>query len=380
MVRWLPAVHEPFPDVGRRSSNNLRKKTVHTVKNASPHHDVDNLADDGPCLDTVQLARLEQSFRHWVEATPRRDVRLSRRRILLVFLLIRYTGAKLSEILRLDPFTDIAGETVCIPEGDGEDTYGRTISIAGPLSREIQATLADPDFRDSLTNLFAVDPAFVRRKFYERAGACGFPKRLGGPEMIRRARAVELVRGNMPLPAVQRLLGHSTPNLTAAHFSFSDDELHRMTKLFIERESSRKTSARNAFFGKIVAIERGDVQARITLVNLGGHRVSSIITSESLERLGLQPGRLVTAEVKAPWIMLQCGEDSALCSADNRFPGTIVRINAGKVTTEYVVRLDDGTELCALVSTANASALSLGIDAPAGVAFNGFAVILHADD
>ena len=122
--------------------------------------------------------------------------------------------------------------------------------------------------------------------------------------MIRRARAVELIQGNMPLPAVQKLMGHSTPNLTAAHVSFSDEDLQSITKLFMEREAYRKTSARNAFWGKIVEIQHGDIQARITLVTISGHQVAAIITNDSLDRLGLQPGRLVTAEVKAPWIIL----------------------------------------------------------------------------
>lgn len=344
-----------------------------------PSGDDTPLTEDSTCLDTVQLARLEQSFRRWVETTARRDVRLSRRRILLVFLLIRATGAKLSEILRLDPFTDIQGQTVCIRDEVAATNCIRRVSIAEPLSREIQETLADPEIRHSLGHHFAIDPAFVRRKFYERAEACGLPKRLSGPEMIRRARAVELVRGNMPLPAVQKLLGHSTPNLTTAHVTFTEEELHRVTKLFIERESSRKTSARNAFFGKIVAIERGDVQARVSLVNLGGHHIASIITRESLTRLGLRPGILVTAEVKAPWIMLQRGSSLAGCSADNRLPGEIVRINRGKVNTEYVVRIDDGTELCALISTASGKTLGLAVGETIWAVFNGFAVILHSD-
>ena len=191
--------------------------------------------DEGACLETAQLSQLEQSFRKWAGEPPRRDIGLSRRRILLVFLLIRYNGAKLNEILALDPFTDIDAEQqlVCIRELDSVDQdCVRKISISEHLSKEIRETLADSPFRASLTNLFAVDPAFVRRKFYERAEACGFAKRLGGPEMIRRARAVELIQGNMPLPAVQKLMGHSTPNLTAAHVSFSDEDLQSITKLF----------------------------------------------------------------------------------------------------------------------------------------------------
>jgi len=337
---------------------------------------------DGPCLDAVQLSQLEQSFRLWADASRRRDVQLSRRRILIVFLLIRYTGAKLNEILSLDPFVDIDAhhQMVCIRDFDsGEQGCIRKITIAEHLNKEIQTALADPLFRDSLTNLFAVDPAFVRRKFYERAEACGFPKRLGSPEMIRRARAVELMQSNMPLPAVQKLLGHSTPNLTTAYVSFSEEELQRVTKLFVERESTRKTSARNAFFGKIIDIQRGDIQSLVCLINLAGYTVTAMITNNSLERLGLQLGWLVTAEVKAPWVILQRGDTETPYSAENRFKGKVVRINRGKVSSEFVVRIGDGTELCSLVSTSSSKALSLKVGDPVWALFNCFAVILHAD-
>ncbi len=337
---------------------------------------------EGSCLDTMQLSRLEQSFRQWVEASSRTDVRLARRRILLVFLLIRYTGAKLNEILALDPFADIDAERrmVCIRNLEpGAPECVREITIAEHLGKEVREALADPLFRDSLTNLFAVDPAFVRRKFYERAEACGFAKRLGGPEMIRRARAVELMQSNMPLPAVQKLLGHSTPNLTTAYVSFSEEELQRVTRLFMEREATRKTSARNAFFGKIIDIQRGDIQSLVCLVNLAGYTVTAMITNTSLERLGLQVASLVTAEVKAPWVILQRGDIESPCSAENRFQGEVVRINTGKVSSEYVVRIGDGTELCASLSTSGSKALHLKVGDPVRALFNCFSVILHAD-
>ncbi len=333
---------------------------------------------DGSCLDPEQLNRLEQSFRQWVDDSPRLNVRLSRRRILIIFLLIRYTGAKLNEILALDPFTDIQEQAVCIRDLESkEQGCVRTVTIAENLSKEIREALADPAFQDSLTNQFAIDPAFVRRKFYERAEACGFVKRMGGPEMIRRARAVELMQSNMPLPAIQKLLGHSTPNLTTAHVTYSDEELQRVTRFFMERESTRKTSARNSFFGKITDIRTGDIQAQVTMMNPGGHHITTLITMESLERLHLQVGRLVTAEVKAPWVMLQPGDKAIPSSADNRFKGEVVRINKGKVSTEYVVRIDDGTELCAMASTSGSKTLQLEVGDSTWVVFNCFAVILH---
>jgi molybdate transport system regulatory protein len=337
---------------------------------------------DGSCLDSAQLSQLEQSFRQWVDASLRQDVRLSRRRILIVFLLIRYTGAKLNEILTLDPFTDIdvAHREVCIRDVEaGGQGCMRKITIAEHLSKEIQDQLADPLFRKSLTNLFAVDPAFVRRKFYERAEFCGFSKRLGSPEMIRRARAVELMQSNMPLPAVQKLLGHSTPNLTTAYVAFSEEEIERVTRLFMERESIRKTSARNAFFGKVSGIQRGDIQSLVCLVNLAGFTLTAMITNNSLERMALQLGGLVMAEVKAPWVILQRGDTAPHSSAENRFKGVVIRINRGKVSSEYVVRIDDGTELCSLVSATSSKALHLKVGDSAWAVFNCFAVVLHAD-
>ncbi|MBU2547120.1 MAG: TOBE domain-containing protein [Proteobacteria bacterium] len=338
--------------------------------------------DEDQCLDAVQLGRLEQSFRDWLEASPRADVRLSRRRILIIFLLIRYTGAKLNEVLALNPFEDIDFDRKSVlfrTWGADPDPGSRPVYLSGNLSREIQTALADPAFRSSLGNRFDIDPAFVRRKFYERAQACGFPKRLGGPEMIRKARAVELMQGNMPLPAVQMMLGHSTPNLTSSYVSFSEDEILRLMKLFMERESARKTSARNAFFGKVQDIQRGDIQTRVCLTTIGGYRVTTVITNHSAEHLGLKKGQLISAEVKAPWVTLQSGEAEPLSSAENRFNGVIVGMTGGEVNTEYLIRISDGTELCALVSTQSSRRLSLETGDRVWALFNCFAVVLHVD-
>ncbi|MBI9084938.1 MAG: TOBE domain-containing protein [Desulfobacterales bacterium] len=346
------------------------------------HGRIVSVPDQGQCLDTVQLDRLEQSFRTWVNGSVRADVRLSRRRILIIFLLIRYTGAKLNEVLALNPFQDIdpGRSSVFFHSSDkSNESAPREVQISETLSREIRDALADPSFRVSLKNRFGVDPGFVRRKFYERAEACGFPKRMGGPETLRKARGVELMQGNLPLPAVQKMLGHSTPNLTSSYVSFSPDDIQQVTRLFMEREASRKTSARNSFFGKIQAIQRGDIQSVVTLTTIGGHGVTTVITNDSLDRLALKEGILITAEVKAPWVILQKGDAEPVCSAENRFYGVIARSNKGRVNTEYAVRLTDETELCAIVSTAGGLAVDLNEGDRVWALFNCFAVVLHVD-
>lgn len=348
--------------------------------NGAAHGRIVDSPDDDQHLDSVQLGRLEDAFRQWAQASPRADVGLSRRRILIVFLLIRYTGAKLNEVLALHPLADIDFDRQTVTfRGTGPDgRHGsRSVEISRNLSGEMQAALADPAFRGFLANRFGVDPGFVRRKFYERAQACGLAKHLGGPEMIRQARAVELMQASMPLPAVQKLLGHSTPSLTSTYVSFSEEEMRQVTRLFMEREAARKTSARNAFFGKIRAIVKGDIQSRVELITIGGHTITTVITNDSLALLGLKPGRLVTAEVKAPWVILQKGQDAPPCSAENRLDGNVARITRGKVNTEVAVRLADGTEVCAVVTTASGRRLALNEGDRVWTLFNVFAVVLH---
>jgi len=339
-------------------------------------------SEQGRCLDSVQLDQLEQSFRSWAEDSLRRDVRLARRRILVIFLLIRYTGAKLNEVLALDPVKDIdfkESQLLFANQGTEGKVEPRRVQVSAMLCSEIRGILEDPYFKKSLKDRFDVDPGFVRRKFYERAQACGFSKDLGGPEMLRKARAVELMQANMPLPAVQKMLGHSTLNLTGSYVSFSEDEIQRVTELFMEREASRKTSARNSFFGKIQTLERGDIQTRVCLTTMGGYSVTTVITNDSVEQLALKKGQLVTAEVKAPWIILQGGEQEPESSAENRFHGVIERINKGKINTEYTVRISDGTALCAVVSTEGARRVGLDAGEKVWALFNCFAVILNLD-
>lgn len=329
-------------------------------------------------LDPVQLNRLEQAFRAWAQDTPRSDVRLSRKRILLIFLLIRYTGAKLNEVLALNPFQDINFDRQSVVFGKS-DTTPREVQIPETLSQEIQTALDDAAFQKSRDGLFNVDPGHVRRKFYERALASDFPKEMGGPDAIRKSRAVEMLQNNMPLPVVQKILGHSTPNLTASFVSFADDDIYQVAKFFLEKESKRKTSARNTFFGKINVIQKGDVQARVELVTIAGDLVTTIITNDSLTRLGLKVGTLITAEVKAPWVILQKDDEAPKCTAENKFRGTIHRITKGKVTTEYVVRIGDGTELCSVVTSDSSRKLELRENDPVWAVFNSVSVVLHLD-
>jgi molybdate transport system regulatory protein len=326
-------------------------------------------------LDLIQLNRLEQALREWAGSLRRPDLALPRRRVLLIFLLIRYTGARLSEVLGLDLKADLDFETQTVRFRKGD----RDVQLPQGVSAEIRNALESLPARNAGTGMLKLDPAHVRRKFYERAEAIGLPRALGAPEVIRRSRAVELMQGNVPLPVVQKILGHSTPSLAASYVKFSEEEMRRAETFFIDRENRRKTSARNAFFGKIKSLIKGDVQAWVEISAPGGYCISAVITNHSLERLGLKRGGLVAAEVKAPWVTIHRSAEDPASSADNVLAAAVERVVRGKVTSEIVTRIADGTEICAIVTQQSLEKLSLKPADRVWVAFNAFTVVLHAD-
>jgi molybdate transport system regulatory protein len=334
------------------------------------------------CLNTLQLSQLEQSYRQWVESSQRSDTYSSRKRILLIFLLIRYTGARLNEVLELNPLQDIDfhRQVVCFGKtGAEKDHKKREVQMSEALSNELRATLGDPLLKSASSLWFQVDPGHVRRKFYERAASCGFLPAQGAPDAIRKSRGVELIQNNMPLPVVQRMLGHSTPNMAASYVEFSDEDIQQASQFFIEKESLRKTSARNIFFGKIRAIQPGDIQSKIDMITISGASVITVITNDSLVRLGLKIGSLINAEVKAPWVILKKGNDKPGCTAENQFPGAISKITEGNISTECTVLLEDGTEVCSVITRESCERLGLQIGEPIWVLFNCFSVVLHRD-
>lgn len=338
-------------------------------------------AQDDKHLDSAQLYILEESFRTFVKRSKRKDVILSRKKILMVFLLIRYTGAKLSEVLNFNPFKDIDWNKYVISFDSKNDESGkpRKVQVSRVLLDEIKKFINEFDFEKKYDKLIFPDPGFVRKKFYERAEYCGLSKNLCGPEAIRRARAIELLKSGVPLPAVQAILGHSNPGLTSSFVSYSEDEIELIAKKFAEKESGKKTSARNSFFGKITNVLKGSIQSKIEIITDEGHKIQSVITNESLHKMGLAKGSLVSAEVKAPMVFIISADSDFRCSADNKFKGKVKRISKGAIASELVVSISKFTELCSIISSEEEVFLSFHEESDVFVFFNCFAVVLSVD-
>lgn len=65
-----------------------------------------------------------------------------------------------------------------------------------------------------------------------------------------------------------------------------------------------KVSARNQFCGKVVQLDQGSVNSDVTLQLADGHRVSAIVTNESVANLGLELDARACALVKSSQVLL----------------------------------------------------------------------------
>ena len=67
---------------------------------------------------------------------------------------------------------------------------------------------------------------------------------------------------------------------------------------------SADSSARNRFEGLVTRVVRGDVVSQVEL-QAGPHRLVAVVTTESVDDLGLEPGVLATALVKALHVVVE---------------------------------------------------------------------------
>lgn len=328
-------------------------------------------------LDATELERLETAFRHWAKEAGARGSEAGRARMLLMFLLVRYTGSKLSEVLRLNLHQDIdVGQKTVTFNGIGKSGKARKVEISSALADEAGDLLLA--LQNDGGRGFAVDPSLVRRVFYARAVDCGLDPACAGPEMIRKARAIELVQNKLPLPVVERLFGRLAPNPSLQSACFSDNEMHRLTRLFMDKETGAKSSARNHFYGKVRGLSRSGVQTLVEIAATDGEPLLAMITNASVSRLGLKPGMLVTAEVKAPWMWLESVGRSGSASADNEREGVVASVTKGKINVECVVKTV-GSDLAVILCAHGFKKLALGPGDPVKVMFGAHAVILRVE-
>jgi len=125
------------------------------------------------------------------------------------------------------------------------------------------------------------------------------------------------------------------------------------------RRMEMKISARNVWLGNVARIEKGAVNSVVTVALKGQDTVVSVITDNSVQRLGLQPGSEVLATVKAPSVMLGLEIDRQKISARNILEGTVSRIVPGVVNDEVVIDLAGGNTVTSILTSESVRRLGL---------------------
>ena len=294
----------------------------------------------------------------------------------MIYLVLRFSGAKLGETLALDDQKDIDLDGGFIHLGDGGGR--RIVSIASEGIRELRAFLEDPFNADLRGHALKMDQGHVRRKFRDVGSACNLPLSLANPAALRRYRTMELLK-NTPLPEAQRILGVSLANLAAQFICFSDDSLKKAVTSRMQVENARRMSARNTFFGEITQVITGDLQSEVELTTLGGYTIITSITNASLKTMGLKKGSQATAIVKAPWVILFRGDEDPLACARNRLAGKVAAVRRGKILSEVTAELVDGVTVCSVITGPSIERLDLHTGDPVWVLFKTSSVILLKD-
>lgn len=94
--------------------------------------------------------------------------------------------------------------------------------------------------------------------------------------------------------------------------TISGDELARFASAHASAAKPKAlgaTSARNRFVGLVTAVKRDKVMAQVDLVS-GDHRLVALISAEAADELGLAPGALAVATVKATNVVIERPEGS----------------------------------------------------------------------
>lgn len=186
---------------------------------------------EGPIyhLTEDELNRLTFEFFKWYEERPNH----LRARYLLLFLFLRYTGARISEVIAIDETRDI----------DFKRSEVRLQSLKKTKNKEVYRIVPVPDkLIAEYLRLTKIYPKIEKKALKVKRNnffkvfktlclKANIPKELAHPHILRHTRAIELIRNGIPITAVKNLLGHSNLNTTAVYLQYSATEIKDMLKI-----------------------------------------------------------------------------------------------------------------------------------------------------
>lgn len=139
-----------------------------------------------------------------------------------------------------------------------------------------------------------------------------------------------------------------------------------------------KTSARNALRGRIAAVTPGAVNTEVALALGAGVEIVAILTSASVETLGLKVGGPAIALIQSSDVILAVAADLRT-SARNQIQGVVADRRDGAVNSEIAVDIGGGKTLIATVTLESARTLALEPGGPVTVLVKAPHVILAVE-
>ncbi len=180
-------------------------------------------------LTEAQVNALTRAFQDWYDASTQ-GRRKQRGRYWLTYLVLRFTGARLGEVLLLNDTTDVnfREAEIRMPTLKRKQLAYRQVFVPQNVTAEIATYLAE--FPEMRGKVFRIYQSNFRRTFYERAKEAGIPRKLAHPHVLRHTRAIELLRAGVPVTLVQDQLGHAYLTTTAVYLRISGQEAREILR------------------------------------------------------------------------------------------------------------------------------------------------------
>ena len=182
-----------------------------------------------------QLELLCDKWREWAEEYEQnRSYRLY-----IMFLILRWTGARPSEVVKVNDVKDIDIKNQKIKletlkqyrrtktkrKKKDKDTKYRVLDINNEILGAInQYKFIFPQMTGKILNM---DTSHFRRKHVEITRELGLSPELQNAYVLRHSRAIELVMNGVPVTAVSSILGHKYLSSTMVYTNISPDVVDR---------------------------------------------------------------------------------------------------------------------------------------------------------
>ncbi len=127
------------------------------------------------------------------------------------------------------------------------------------------------------------------------------------------------------------------------------------------RRFDMQTSSRNQFLGAVTKVTNGPINSEVILDIGGGDELVAVITHNSVDHLGLEPGKQAYALIKAPWVILAKDDGKIKTSARNNLCGNVVSLQEGPINCEVILELPGGKTVTSIITHESAQDMELAV-------------------